>query len=188
MTGFDTVYANINLTGIPFKVDTAKIGFNDEEGITTTDGEAKIFDFFSSSDYPGFYNYDFAYGWEGDSLYLSFEPAPKVTGLPAEIYSTLPSVFTLEQNYPNPFNPVTTIRFNLPERAGVKLTIYNMRGQIIRTLIDAGTMHAGKKDITWNGRDASGQPVSSGVYVYRLEASAVSGNKYTMSKRMVLVK
>jgi hypothetical protein len=187
-TGFDSVYANINLSGTPFKVDTTKIGFNDEEGITMTNGEAKIFDFFSSSAYPGYYSYDFAYGWEGDSLYLTFEPVPKVTGLPSKLNTTVPRAFALDQNYPNPFNPVTTISFNLPERADVKLAVYNMRGQVVRMLLDAGTMQGGRKEVTWNGRNTSGQPVSSGIYVYRLEATGISGDKYTMSKRMVLVK
>ena len=90
--------------------------------------------------------------------------------------------FALGQNYPNPFNPTTTISFTLPEMARTNLSIFNVGGGLVKTLVD-GILPAGVKHATWNGRDASGDPVSSGVYFYRLKA----GNR-VMTKKMILLK
>ena len=78
-----------------------------------------------------------------------------------------PLRFSLRQNAPNPFNPSTTIGFTVPAAGTVTLTVYNMAGQYVRTLVDA-TMPAGVHEVTWNGRDSSGRDVASGVYVMRL--------------------
>ncbi len=93
-----------------------------------------------------------------------------------------PSAFHLAQNYPNPFNPSTLIRYELPQAAQVKLAIYNLLGEKIRTLVDAKES-AGVKQVTWDGRDGNGQRVSSGVYLYRLEAG-----EFKMTKRLLLMK
>jgi hypothetical protein len=73
----------------------------------------------------------------------------------------------LEANTPNPFNPVTTIHFTIAETAPVKLVVYNMAGQRVRTLID-GARYAGSHNIVWDGKDAMGRNCASGVYVSRL--------------------
>jgi len=78
------------------------------------------------------------------------------------------AAFVLEQNTPNPFNPVTTIRFVLPAAGHVRLMVYTMNGQLVRSLID-GDLGPGTHEIVWDGTDARGRPVASGVYVYRLE-------------------
>jgi len=83
--------------------------------------------------------------------------------------TALPGNFNLSQNYPNPFNPETMIKFQLPHQAVVQLKIYNTMGQLIRTLVD-GEMKAGFHQITWDGKDSGGEVVSSGVYLYSLEA------------------
>ena len=83
---------------------------------------------------------------------------------------------------PNPFNPTTTISFTLPERARVTLSIYDVEGRLVRTLLDE-VVGEGYQERIWNGRDAGGTPVSSGVYFYRLTA----GGK-TLTKKMVLLK
>ncbi len=93
------------------------------------------------------------------------------------LVNTLPDEFNLKQNYPNPFNPSTNIEYSLPEQANVTLTIYNMLGQKVATLVNEA-LAAGTYNQTW---DASS--VSSGVYFYRLKA----GNKI-FTKRMLLVK
>ena len=72
-------------------------------------------------------------------------------------------------NYPNPFNPSMVIRYTLPEAAGVRLRIYDMLGQHVRTMVDAG-QGAGMHSVVWDGRDALGRMVSTGLYFYRLEA------------------
>lgn len=70
-------------------------------------------------------------------------------------------------NHPNPFNPMTTISFTLPEPGAVKLRIYNLRGELVRTLVDTG-FDAGAHEVAWNGRNDSGGEVASGVYFARL--------------------
>ena len=77
--------------------------------------------------------------------------------------------FNLAQNYPNPFNPQTTINYSLPKRTEVVLKVYNQLGQEVTTLINS-IQTSGAKSVTWDGRNKHGQIVSSGIYVYRLEA------------------
>ncbi len=95
---------------------------------------------------------------------------------------TAPAEFSLEQNYPNPFNPSTKIAFSLPVDARVTLNVYNVLGQKAATLI-SGNLPAGKKDIKF---DATG--FNSGVYFYRIEASAADGKKFSSVKKMILTK
>ena len=85
-------------------------------------------------------------------------------------------------NYPNPFNPETTIRFDIPCRAQTRLSIYNIRGQLVKTLVDQ-PMDTGEHFAVWNGTDTSDKPVSSGVYLYRLESA-----EHVITKRMLLMK
>jgi flagellar hook assembly protein FlgD len=89
---------------------------------------------------------------------------------------------SLYQNVPNPFNPTTAISFYLPRAARANLTIYDVRGRRVVTLVD-GTVPAGFKRITWNGINTSGQQVSTGVYFYRLE----TGGR-VLTRKMVMVK
>ena len=86
--------------------------------------------------------------------------------------------FRLDQNYPNPFNPSTNIRFNLPNAAKVNLTVYNLLGQKVATLIDGKTMNSGTHAVGFNA-----QTLASGVYIYRIEAGSFVSNK-----RMTLIK
>ncbi|MFA6617572.1 MAG: FlgD immunoglobulin-like domain containing protein [Candidatus Neomarinimicrobiota bacterium] len=82
----------------------------------------------------------------------------------------VPAKFELYQNYPNPFNPTTTIRFDLPMDAQVHLAIYDISGRKIVTLVN-GNMSAGYSQVVWNGSDFNGNPVSSGLYIYKLQAN-----------------
>ena len=83
---------------------------------------------------------------------------------------------------PNPFNPSTTLYLQLPMRSVVELTIYNLSGQVVRTLLDYDELDAGYHTIDWDGRNQQGQPVTSGVYLSRLRA----GNKTLVSKLVLL--
>ncbi len=87
----------------------------------------------------------------------------------ADGISLVPLEFALEQNYPNPFNPETTIRYRLDKPGAVRLEIYNLLGQKVRTLLDQ-TQNAGEHLIKWDGQDDTGRAVSSGVYLYRLQS------------------
>jgi len=97
-----------------------------------------------------------------------------------------PSAFTLSRNHPNPFNPMTTISFQIPERAGnqvpVKLAVYDVSGRQIRVLTEA-VMGPGTYSFVWDGRDGSFAPVSSGVYFFRIDA-----DKYHATQKMTLLK
>lgn len=94
----------------------------------------------------------------------------------------LPKVYNLAQNYPNPFNPDTRINYDLPKDGKVNLVVYNTLGQKVRTLVD-GQVEAGYRYVVWDGRDAFGVSVASGVYFYRLKAG-----DFTAVKRMMLLK
>jgi M6 family metalloprotease-like protein len=99
--------------------------------------------------------------------------------------ASIPRSVELHQNYPNPFNPETRIRFTIKGRQSslhTSLKIYNIRGQLVRTLLD-GDRTAGDYDVLWDGRDDRGMEVSSGIYFYRLSAGSSS-----QVKKMVLLK
>ncbi|MCK5052174.1 MAG: T9SS type A sorting domain-containing protein [Candidatus Cloacimonetes bacterium] len=85
-------------------------------------------------------------------------------------------------NYPNPFNPTTTISFSIPEESKVELSIYNIKGQKIKSLL-SDQISAGEHSIVWNGEDASGKIVSSGVYLYKLN---VNGKTEIVKKCLLL--
>jgi hypothetical protein len=94
----------------------------------------------------------------------------------------IPDVFELSQNYPNPFNPDTKIEFAISTKSFVNLTVYNIRGQKVRTLVDE-ELDVGWKSVTWDGRDNSGGEVASGVYLYKV----VAGD-FVDSKKMIMLK
>jgi hypothetical protein len=96
---------------------------------------------------------------------------------------TIPAAgFELAQNQPNPFNPGTTIMFTLPARERVTLSIFDATGRLVATLVDE-VREVGRHEVSWNGKDANGQPARSGAYFYRLDAGAASA-----SRKMVLLK
>jgi hypothetical protein len=96
--------------------------------------------------------------------------------------SELPSGYKLEQNYPNPFNPSTTIEFELPHRGHATLSVYNILGRRVATLVDR-ELPAGHHTITWDGRADDGNIPATGIYLYRLTA-----NGFTQTRKMVLLK
>ncbi|QQS35324.1 MAG: T9SS type A sorting domain-containing protein [Ignavibacteriales bacterium] len=96
--------------------------------------------------------------------------------------NTIPGDYRLEQNFPNPFNPVTQIKFSVPEDGMVKVKVFNLLGQEINTLFNEEALK-GVYVINWNGTDYLGQNVSSGVYIYRMEAG-----QFIKSMKMVLLK
>ena len=93
-----------------------------------------------------------------------------------------PAAVALGPNYPNPFNPATTIQYSLSHPAAVRLTIHNVLGQVVRTLA-AESQQAGRYAVPWDGRDDHGQPLSAGIYFYRLQAGSVAA-----VEKMVLLK
>ena len=94
----------------------------------------------------------------------------------------LPGAYSLMPNYPNPFNPSTAIGYRTPQDGQVTLSIYNVLGQEIRTLVDTHQA-AGTYTVMWDGKDASGQPLNSGVYFYSIKAG-----EYSETRKMVLMR
>ena len=99
---------------------------------------------------------------------------PTATGVPLS--------YSLEQNYPNPFNPETKIQYTIPYASNVKVAIYNLLGQKVVDLVDK-YQEAGRYQVAWDGRDATGKKMASGVYICRLEAG-----DFVSSKKMILLK
>lgn len=94
----------------------------------------------------------------------------------------IPVATTLDKNFPNPFNPTTTIRFATKNAGNVKINIYNLKGQLVRSLLNE-TKEAGFHHVVWNGKDDRGQTVSSGIYLYRMDT-----NGYSATQKMMLMK
>jgi hypothetical protein len=94
----------------------------------------------------------------------------------------IPTVYKIHQNHPNPFNPVTTIRYDLPEDGLVNITIYDMMGRQINTLVNV-QQTAGYNIVQWNATNTFGEAVSAGLYLYTIHAG-----KFRQTKKMVVLK
>ena len=123
-------------------------------------------------------------------LVNQFNQTPQVTArmlsdwsdVPVNDAIETPQVAQLIGNYPNPFNPSTTISFSTSKNEPVQITIFNQKGQIVRTW-DIDSKEDGIQHLVWDGRDQNGNPVTSGVYYYRMKSG-----KYSSSRKMVLMK
>jgi hypothetical protein len=109
-------------------------------------------------------------------------PIPLRAGSTEESTTTRPNEFNLLQNFPNPFNPETVIKFSVKENSWVTLRIYNVLGQVVRTLVDE-PKSAGEYAVPWDGRNAQNEDVASGVYFYRIKAG-----DYESVRRMTLLR
>ena len=105
-----------------------------------------------------------------------------LTGVETEKAETLPVNFELAQNFPNPFNPSTTIEYTMLNKGQVDLAVYNLIGQKVKTLVDDVQL-AGRYTVQWNGMNEQNQPVSSGVYIYKITTAF-----NTQCKKMMLVR
>lgn len=114
----------------------------------------------------------------GDSAY----PVYNIKVSNADLCNTVVPVLRLEQNYPNPFNPTTSIKYSIEELGTVSLDIYNIKGQLVKTLY-YGNAEVGSHTATWNGLDDSGNACSSGVYFYRLRTP-----KTSLVRKMLMLK
>lgn len=139
----------------------------------------------------------------GDTLYVNDDTAPNsgcstsalnpvvvrmIKGLntPTEITDIgreKPQSFRLEQNFPNPFNPNTIISYSLPQISEINLTIYNMLGQKIRSLVEKINQSEGTHTSRWDGRDDAGKQVPSGIYIYRMQAG-----EFVQSRKLMLLR
>jgi len=132
---------------------------------------------------------------KSDSVFIGFW-IPCKDGINAinnkEINFT-PTTFRLYQNYPNPFNPETTLQYDLTSACRVKIELFNVMGQQIRLLINE-IQGPGRNQITWDARDEQGEPVGSGIYLYRITTFATDNSKtngkilFQQTNKMLLVK
>ncbi len=129
---------------------------------------------FDTVSFPGYFNLKVDVAIGGLSLWVD-STRLQITGVASE--ERLPTVFALEQNYPNPFNPSTTIRYGLPHKVNVSLTVYNTLGQQVGVLQN-GEQEAGYHEVRFDGKN-----LSSGVYFYRIQAG-----DFTQTKRLMLLR
>ncbi|NHZ86265.1 MAG: T9SS type A sorting domain-containing protein [Planctomycetia bacterium] len=151
------------------------------------------FDFNLSTSSPGIDAGTAFYVWEEDTL-INIDQNDYVGNAPdmgafESLYivsineeQILPVKFALYRNYPNPFNPITTIQYELPQQSVVQITIYDLLGKKVTTLVSE-TQDAGFKSISWNATNDYGKPVSAGVYLYKIQAG-----EFVQTKKMILLK
>jgi hypothetical protein len=117
-----------------------------------------------------------------DNVNITMSPSSPTSVNP----DAVPSRFALDQNFPNPFNPSTRISYAISTPGLVTLEVYNVLGQVVATLFN-GNSAAGTFEVTWNGKDDLGRAVSSGVYIYKLHATA-GATEFTQARKMLLLK
>jgi len=114
-------------------------------------------------------------GWYIDDVHYS-----NTTGSSDDTLTSITN--KLQANFPNPFNPETTISFSIKEAGDVKLEVFNIRGQKVKTIID-NELSADNHQVVWNGKDDRGKSVSSGIYFYKIKTA-----HYTATRKMILMK
>lgn len=114
------------------------------------------------------------------AYFLNFESTP--SKIEVDNLLNAPEKPELSQNYPNPFNPTTTIRFQLPKSCKVRLSIYDISGKLVKTLVDS-PKEDGYHSVIWDGKDKTDRNVPSGLYLYRIEIEG-----FSWTKRMILLK
>jgi len=140
-------------------------------------GQDIVVGYYDAADLDGDGDDDVVLNNDGSILFLENEST-----LDVRDEAGPPDDYLLLSNYPNPFNAATTISFSLPNSAHVKLSIFDISGRLVRVLVD-GDMDSGNHGIAWDGSDASGEIISSGVYFYSLRSGAQCA-----SKRMLLLR
>ena len=141
-------------------------------GVIATDGTESFGNVYICCDYPG----------ETGAYMVVDLTGLDTNGLNYVEEISMPYRYTLRQNYPNPFNPVTTLRYDLPKDGLVKITVYDMLGNVINQLVNE-VQNFGYKTVKWNATNNQGQPVSAGVYLYSVEAG-----DFRQTKKMILLK
>jgi len=122
-------------------------------------------------------------GPSSDNIVYVFNAIASPTGVDDNgSNQALPSSFSLAQNYPNPFNPVTSVSYDVPAAAHIRITVHNVLGQQVAVLVDQ-VKSPGVHTVSWDASDSQGQPVASGVYFYRMQSGAFSA-----TRKMVLLR
>ncbi|SYZ71852.1 hypothetical protein TRIP_C10051 [Candidatus Zixiibacteriota bacterium] len=187
LLGFDDIAKNAVMAGWIYDnpgVDTDGDGYYGKYRICGHDSILVV----DSLSHPPYFESTYVYT-SADTFYYTGDAYPdlKIPDNPTDIpdpgpVPSLPDGFSIGQNYPNPFNLSTVISYDLPRRAEVSLTIYNIMGQIVRK-IEIGSKPAGKYSVVWDGNNDDGQAVASGIYLYKIDAGSC-----TATKKMILLK
>ncbi|KPL04607.1 MAG: hypothetical protein AMJ90_00090 [candidate division Zixibacteria bacterium SM23_73_2] len=119
---------------------------------------------------------------DSDAEELEFDFDPVYVSVEEEKNPDLPTRFILFQNHPNPFNPYTDIQYALPENYHVNLSVYNILGQKVKTLVDT-KKQAGFHSVLWDGKDHRGEDVATGIYFYKIKTE-----EFSQTKKMLLLR
>ena len=116
---------------------------------------------------------------DGQTGTVSVSPAGTLSN---DIDATIPQIFALHQNYPNPFNPITSINYDLPKNEFVSINVFDLMGREVKTLVNKEQV-AGFRSVKWDANNNLGQPVSAGMYIYKIQAG-----EFRQTRKMVLLK
>jgi len=179
--GFLVIWADADPEQGPLHVDFILNSGGDDIGIYDPDGSAIIEMSFSSQ------SEDTSYGRypDGTDTWQFMNPTPGMANTQELSFNNnivMPDQYMVYQNYPNPFNPVTTLRYDLPENSFVNITIYDMLGKEVKTLINQ-TQDAGYRSVIWDATNDYGKPVSAGIYLYQIRVGP-----YTKTRKIILLK
>ncbi len=175
----DVLSNDFDPEGQPITIDSVSGGSN---GFAVIDSAGQTIEYFPDSLFAGIDTLNY---YISDSLGGTASAMVLITvNIPVGVSAADVPItdFNLAQNYPNPFNPTTRIRYTLGQAANVQLTVFSQLGQHVQTLIN-GRMMAGPHSVDWDGRDAKGFSVASGIYFYRLKV----GNRF-MTRKMTLLR
>ena len=162
------VYSKVKEDGllrvVMFDVNGNKLHSNDK---TFSDIITLPFTALNSKDVSTLVEFDnvIVAGFNGTDLQASFD------NLSVDMYETLPTATSLSKNYPNPFNPSTTIDYDIAKSGHVSIVIYDLNGAEVKTLVNEFKSAASGYNVTWDGRNNSGQSVASGQYFYVMNAA-----------------
>jgi hypothetical protein len=184
------------LTPFPIDIET---DINNSSSIADIDGDGDLEILYGGNFNTGIIDYK-SQASEGVDIWSMYRGDFHRTGLYSGVGTSVkdhfatevPGKFKLAQNYPNPFNPETTISFQLPTNGGntrgVNLAIYDISGKLVKTLIN-GEKEPGYHSVVWDGKNETGNEVSSGVYFYKIDVAAKGhAPLFTETKKMLLLK
>jgi hypothetical protein len=179
----DTINLNKLLENFGFESKNTIVQFEDQKnGSITYSYSNQTNEFIIRSDEVSDTNHLSIKFWALNGINQLHQSYLKLNLLPAVKEIEIPDKYELSQNYPNPFNPETKIRFGLPSESKVKLSVYNILGQLVDLITDQD-FTAGYHSLNWNPLN-----LSSGVYIYKIEAQAAEGEVFTDIKKMMYLK
>ncbi len=159
--------------------------FHSDYDTSSSDGKPVAFRYFGDDYKVIFFDFPLYFIQEAQAtqlLHQALDDLEVSTDVAGEEEIEVPASFSLSQNHPNPFNSETVIRYSLPGESQVKIAVYNILGQKVRTLLD-GKESAGHKRVTWDGKNEKGKTISSGIYFYRMETE-----EFVRTKKMLYLK